>query len=108
MISIQNYRKMNIRQNAGIQSPASVTTSDPIMDSFMEKFSQFLSSEKSKSQLIGNSNQSSNSIFPENFVQTANEFYNQRSMNRSLSSSQTSKSADCFFSSWIFFKTFFS
>lgn len=96
MISIQNYRKMNLRQNSGIQHQTSVkSSSDPIMDSFMEKFSQFLSTANNQSQIISNTNTSStNSMFSENFLQTANDFYSQRqkSMNRSLSSSQTSKS----------------
>lgn len=86
---------MNIRKNTGIQLPTSgnpsLSNTDPIMDSFMEKFSQFLSTNNNQSQFIGNSVTSPNSIFSENFLQKANEFYSQKSINSSLSTSQTSK-----------------
>lgn len=73
-----------MHKNTGIELPTS--NPDPLMDSFMEKFSQFLSINNNKSEIIDNSMSNSN------FLQKANEFYSQRSINKSLSNSQTSKS----------------
>lgn len=90
---------MNINKSTGIQLPTSVpslSNADPLMNSLMEKFSQFLSTNNNQTQFIGNSMTSSNSIFSEDFLQKANEFYTQKSMNKSLSSSQTSKSNNFF------------
>lgn len=81
---------MSVRQNS-CGDPKSVKPTlpnrDRAMDSFMEKFSQFL---------ISNPTSNSNSLFSENFLQKANDFYSQKSMNKSLSNSQTSKKIGSF------------
>lgn len=76
---------MNVRKNSCGDPTAKpiLSNNDLIMESFMEKFSQFLSS---------NSETPAMNPYSENLLQKVHQYSNQKSMNQSLSSSQTSKS----------------
>lgn len=84
---------MSVRRNSCEDSTSLkpiLSNTGRVMDSFMEKFSQFLISDPTNN---------SNSLFSDNFLQKANDFYNQKSMNKSYVSQSSKKSVSL--SVWI-------